>query len=381
MQVRISFNISDRKEILNINGKKTELPICETFMNILSIDTNYIKEEIINKINYSSIYSIKKAYKQIVDIEPLLLIDEFNIFEHIENYNNSSKYLSSINKSIKELSNLINNSQSFNNKHKYELKNALTFLRKKRSIYKKLTNNLEKSITSMFMLVVRLLDLYKEMVNICFLNDKNEFFDGFSELSPLKKFVFYKMFILKTNTFFKDLPSSSINFTFDCSAEEFKNKLYSNSNKNIYNLLFNQNISPMYEYNCNSLEQLLQVSFFTSLTLGLNIKKCDNCNKFFIAHQRSDEKYCNRLSPQNSGKSCKQYAIFKNWKNNIETDYDLKIYRRIYMAKQMQTRRNPNDLKLKKEFDIWKKEAQAMRNQYVHGRIAKREFQKWLENN
>ena len=352
-------------------------------MNILSIDTTYIKEMIINKIDYSNISSIKKAYKEIIRIEPLLLIDEFNIFEQIESYKNSSNYLSNINQSIGQLSNLIKDSQSFNTEYQYELKNALAFLRKKRKIYVKLTNNLEKSINSMFILIVRLLDLYKEMINICFLNhnDNTCYFDGFSELSPLKKFVFYKMFVLKTNIFFKDLPSSNIAFTFDCSAEEFQDKINKNLDKNIYNLLFKENISPMYEYNCNSLEQLLQVSFFTSLNSNLNIKKCDNCGKYFIAHLRSDEKYCNRKSPQNSEKTCKQYASFTNWKNSIETNHELKIYRRIYMAKQMQTRRNQDNLELKKEFDIWKKEARIMRNKYSHGSITKKDFQKWLNNN
>ena len=51
------------------------------------------------------------------------------------------------------------------------------------------------------------------------------------------------------------------------------------------------------------------------------------------------------------------------------------------MAKQMQTRRNPNNLELKKTFDIWKKAAQSQRNLYVHGKINKTEFLTWLNNN
>ena len=137
----------------------------------------------------------------------------------------------------------------------------------------------------------------------------------------------------------------------------------------------------MYEYHCQTLEQFLQVSFFTTLSLNLNIKKCENCGKYFIAYQRSDEKYCNRISPQDKNKTCKQFANFENWKNNINSNEELKVYRRIYMAKQMQTRRNPENIDLKKSFELWKKESQHKRNEYIHGNLSKKDFLNWLNTN
>ena len=70
-----------------------------------------------------------------------------------------------------------------------------------------------------------------------------------------------------------------------------------------------------------------------------------------------------------------------NWKNNINSNEELKIYRRIYMAKQMQTRRNPENIDLKNNFELWKKEAQNKRNEYIHGNLSKKDFLNWLNAN
>lgn len=382
MQVDISFNISYKKEILRYKGQEKETSVCSNFIDLLSLDTNFIKNSIIHSIDYSDISSIKKAYKKIYNIQPLLLLDEFNIIEQLDTYTDLSQKIDNISDSIHQLQNLIKNSKNFNTESTLELKNTLKFLRKKRTIYKKINNNIEQIINNTFNSIVHIIELYREIVNVCFINSTNDYFEGFSKLSPMKKYVFYKMFILKNSDFFKDLPSSNISFTFDCTPDEFSKKIKNQkSKKNVFNILFNENISPMYEYHCKTLEQFLQVSFFTTLSLNLNIKKCENCGKYFIAYQRSDEKYCNRISPQDKNKTCKQFANFENWKNNINSNEELKVYRRIYMAKQMQTRRNPENIDLKKNFELWKKESQHKRNEYIHGNLSKKDFLNWLNTN
>ena len=61
MQVDISFNISSKKEILRYKGQEKETPVCNNFIDLLSLDTNSIKNSIIHSIDYSDISSIKKA--------------------------------------------------------------------------------------------------------------------------------------------------------------------------------------------------------------------------------------------------------------------------------------------------------------------------------
>lgn len=384
MEATISFNFSDMKEVLKLGNAEVETNVCENFMNLLSIDTNYIKNKILKKINFSDLNSIKQAYKCIYNIEPLLLIDEFDLIRQFDQFDNFSKIINDLENSISKLENILSEQQNSNltNKYLLKLQNTLYYYQKQKHTYNQILNNTQKYINNIFKLLVARLDLYKSIIDICFIDTDEHYFKGFSKLPPLKKFVFYNFFIMKDKNFFKNLPTSNIDFTFDCSAEDFSKKLKNNIIDNdALDLLFKENISPMYEYNCQNLEQFLQVSFFTCLTFNLNIKKCQNCNKYFIAYQRSDEKYCSRISPQSNNKTCKQYASSENWKNNINSNEELKLYRRIYMAKQMQTRRNPDNKDLERNFENWKKEAQSIRNQYVHGKIDKNHFILWLNNN
>lgn len=387
MQAIISFNFSDMKEELTLGNIKTETNVCSNFMNLLSIDINYIRTELLDKINFSDSNSIKQIYQKIYNIEPLLLIDEFDLINQFNELNNYSQSISKLDNVIIKLKNLLSEQKEYNLNSKYinELYSTLTCLKREKKTYFIALNNTQKYLNKIFKNIASLLNKYKKIIDICFVDDSINYFEGFSTLTPLKKFIFYKYFVLNDNNFFSNLPTSNIDFTFDCSIDDFEEKITNNINnsnvKNIFNELFKENISPRYEYNCQTLEQFLQVSLFTCLTFNLNIKKCKNCEKYFIAYQRSDEKYCGRISPQDNSKTCKQYSNLENWKNNINSNEELKMYRRIYMAKQMKVRRNTSDSRLKEDFEIWKKLSQEIKNQYSHGIIDKETFIIWLKNN
>ena len=47
----------------------------------------------------------------------------------------------------------------------------------------------------------------------------------------------------------------------------------------------------------------------------------------------------------------------------------------------MQTRRNPDNVDAINSFANWKKQAQIIRNNYIHGNIDQEEFLNWLNNN
>lgn len=386
MEALISFDFSKMKEYIKIGNKNSESNIGSAFLDVLSLDTNYIENEIIKKTNFNDINDVKKAYRKAYKIQPLLFIDEFDLINHLDNFSNSQKTIKDYDFSISQLSKLIENQKKIDASSSIlnELTNNLEYLKQKRKNYLKITKDLSKYVNTIFSVILNRIELYRNLVDLCYLNNVDAFFRGFSQLSPLNKCIFYNKYEHFKDNLFENLPSSNINFTFSFpsneSREEYMEKAKSNPDKAL-KLLFDEKVSTIYEYNCKNFEQFLQISFFTCLTKNFNIKKCENCGKYFIAYQRSDEKYCNRICPQDKNKTCKQYANFENWKNNINSNEELKTYRRIYMAKQMQTRRNPNNSELKKSFDIWKKDAQLMRNQYVHGKINKKEFLLWLNTN
>lgn len=386
MKSTICFNFTKMQENIKLGKKSINSNICSTFLDVLSLDTDYIENEIIKKTDFNDLTEVKNAYRKVYKIQPLLFIDEFDFIKHLKDFSNPERTLSDYDNSISQLTKLINLQKTIdpNSTLIIEFTNNLKYLKQKRKNYLKITKDLSKYINTIFSIILNHIKLYKYLIEMCYLDNSDTFFKGFSQLSPLKKCIFYNKFKFPKSKFFDDLPTSNINFTFDFTSEElrkdFLDLVQTNPDKAL-KILFDEKISPIYEYDCKNFEQFLQISFFTCLTKNYNIKKCENCGKYFIAYQRSDEKYCSRLSPQDKNKTCKQYANFENWKTNINSNEELKLYRRIYMAKQMQTRRNPNNVKLKEAFDIWKKDAQSKRNLYVHGKISKTDFLSWLNNN
>lgn len=386
MKASISFDFKEMKEHIKFGKKDINSNICSTFLDILSIDTDYINNEIIRKIDFSNPDDIKNAYKKVYKIQPLLFIDEFNFIKHLNDFKNPQKTILDFDNSIFQLSTFINDQKKIDADSSIinEFTNNLKFLKQKRKNYIKITNDFSKYINANFLIILNHIKLYKTMIDVCYIDNSDVLFKGFSELTPLKKAIFYAKFKFKESKFFDNLPTNNIKFKFDFASDELRKKFIDSAKSNpdkALKLLFDEKISFSHEYDCKTFEQFLQICFFTCLVQNLNIKKCQNCKKYFIAYQRSDEKYCSRISPQDKNKTCKQYANFENWKININSNEELKMYRRIYMAKQMQTRRNPNDLKLKKSFDNWKKEAQSIRNEYVHGKINKKDFLSWLNTN
>ena len=386
MIATISFNFASMKEYINIGNKSFSSNIGSAFLDILSLDTNYIKNEIINKIDFNNIESVKKAYKKIVNIQPLLFIDEFNLIKYINNFNNSDKITSEYDHSIFQLQTLINCQRNID-EHSLileDLENNLEYLNKRKKTYLKISKNLPKYVNNIFQLILNKIELYRSIVEICYLDSSNYFINNITGLSPLKKYAYYTTFEFKDNNIFKDLPPSNILFSFELltkGIDDNLKKLVENNPKKAIETLLKKDISPIYEYKCTTLEQFLQISFFTCLTQNLNIKKCENCKRYFITYQRSDEKYCSRISPQDKNKTCKQYSNSENWKKNINSNEELKLYRRIYMSKQMKSRRNPDDLFLKSDFETWKKNAHNKRASYVNGEITKEDFIQWLNNN
>ena len=144
MEALISFDFVEMKENIKIGNKKIESNICSAFLDILSLDTNYIENEIIKKTNFDNINEIKKAYKKAYKIQPLLFIDEFNLINHLNDFSNSKQIIKDFDHSISQLSKLIEEQSIIdtNSSVLNELTDNLKFLKQKRKNYIKITNDL-----------------------------------------------------------------------------------------------------------------------------------------------------------------------------------------------------------------------------------------------
>lgn len=110
------------------------------------------------------------------------------------------------------------------------------------------------------------------------------------------------------------------------------------------------------------------------------IKKCKRCNRFFIPNVRNDEIYCDNENIDGST-ICRDIGAKETYKKNLENVPALLEYRRTYQKKLMYSSRNKEDKQIKKEFDTWKKEAQAKIKEYKNGNMEQEELLEWMKEN
>ena len=109
------------------------------------------------------------------------------------------------------------------------------------------------------------------------------------------------------------------------------------------------------------------------------IKKCQICKKYFIP-TKLNELYCNFIN-ENSNTTCRKIGAFQVYKKNIESIPGLLEYRRTYNKKSNEVSRNKKNVKLKKDFEVWKKLAQKIVKDYKQGKISQEELFKWMIEN
>lgn len=112
---------------------------------------------------------------------------------------------------------------------------------------------------------------------------------------------------------------------------------------------------------------------------GMIIKKCKNCGKYFIP-LRSDALYCSNISPQEKLKTCKEYGAYEQYKQNVKSDEVKKLYRNIYMKKQMASKRNPDIEKYKLDFEEFKMTSKQWKDEIKLGLKSESDFLFWLKN-
>lgn len=108
------------------------------------------------------------------------------------------------------------------------------------------------------------------------------------------------------------------------------------------------------------------------------IKKCEICGKFFIPANRADTKYCDRISPDDKDRTCKQYGRERLWYKNLMEDDVIKLSRSINSAKSMRVKRNPDNPKYKEGLDRFRQEDKQWRNNLKAGFVTEQEYKDWL---
>ena len=133
-------------------------------------------------------------------------------------------------------------------------------------------------------------------------------------------------------------------------------------------------------YSTGSILSLLAFDLCNIMKNEVIIKPCANCGKYFTPLKRSDAIYCDRPSPQNSNMTCKEYGTKKLWYDRLKDNISGKLYRNIYMAKQILAKRNPDIKVHQDDFEEYKIQAAQWKKEVKAGIKTDEEFIKWLKS-
>ena len=79
--------------------------------------------------------------------------------------------------------------------------------------------------------------------------------------------------------------------------------------------------------------------------------------------------------------TCREKGANETYKKTLENTPALLLYRRTYQQKVMNVYRNKDNKQLKKDFDKWKKEAQAKIKLFKQSKLDEAVLYKWMEEN
>lgn len=98
---------------------------------------------------------------------------------------------------------------------------------------------------------------------------------------------------------------------------------------------------------------------------GIELKRCQNCGKYFVPESRSDEIYCNNIFKGN--RTCRQIG----YENKINGDEVLREYRKIYKTQNARKQRNKDNIQgLEERFAVWSAFAKGQLIKCQNGEIS-----------
>lgn len=145
----------------------------------------------------------------------------------------------------------------------------------------------------------------------------------------------------------------------------------------IYKCFKKKKIEMITAYELKDFEDFIVASMTELFKNKKNIKKCENCGKYFVP-KRNDAKYCYNTSPQDENKTCKQYAIEKNYNDKLAKDEITALYRKIYKRLNKDKERNQFGSHIA-NFESFKNEAKDWKQKIKTGKKTNEEYFEWLK--
>lgn len=141
----------------------------------------------------------------------------------------------------------------------------------------------------------------------------------------------------------------------------------------------NQVYKRFFGYTFNTMMDEILFEIYCFINDNATIKQCKNCGKLFQP-LRTDALYCDNISPQEETKTCKEYGAYQQWRANTQSNEVTKLYRKIYMRKQMQAKRNPDIKMYVDDFENYKKQTKKWKEDIKKEKKTNDEFLDWLKS-
>ena len=128
-------------------------------------------------------------------------------------------------------------------------------------------------------------------------------------------------------------------------------------------------------YEINTIADLSRFEFVKMIEHDIFIKKCKNCERFFIPRRRADAEYCDRLYGDTNRK-CSEIGAMLRYERKVAENPILEAHKKAY-------RRFHSRVRTKKmtqsEFMRWSDEASSKRDECLAGNLSYDDFVVWLE--
>jgi hypothetical protein len=161
--------------------------------------------------------------------------------------------------------------------------------------------------------------------------------------------------------------------------EEYKKEKYNyrfyleNPLRSFYGVTKPPEIVQLYEIDI--IDDLFRFEFVQMIEHDIFIKKCKNCERFFIPRGRADSEYCARIYDSNNRK-CSEVGATIRHERKIAENPILEAHKKAYRRFHSRTRAKKMT---QNEFFLWSDEAGRKRDECLAGELAFDEYVAWLE--
>jgi len=233
-------------------------------------------------------------------------------------------------------------------------------------IVKKYHNKLKNEFISIQKQIIDILDY-------CIFDDSKKYFEG---TTSLQKFVFLNTLSDTKNKY----PFLENNH-----AEQYLVNAIKTHNKQIQTEEELEDIISSHEtvyyirdtYISDSFFFLLYLELYHLLKETMILKKCKNCDRYFIT-DRIAKIYCDNIAPSDFSKTCQQIGPTKKYEERIGLDSAITLYRKIYKKKErLAAKKGESYIQ---EYENFKQYGKGMKEAYQTRKITKDQFVKWLKD-